>query len=367
MRLASTNLISMNVSPRKATASDDRWAAVQTRDRRADGSFVYGVHSTKIYCRPSCPARRPRQSGVSFFPDARRALDAGYRACRRCQPDVHRSSDKDQAIAAVCEAIDRGDAEPFALTALANRLGFSSGYLTRAFKTVVGMTPKQYASMRRIERFKERMQSGGSVTSALYDSGFGSASRLYENGAAYLGMSPAAYRRGGDGATVFFTIVRTAIGHMLVARTKAGVCSVKLGASDAALQQDLKSEFRAAAIRRDDGRPAEIVRAILAHLQSSAPLPDLPKDVVATAFQRKVWKALAAIPYGGTRTYGEIARSIGLPSAGRAVAQACASNRLAIIVPCHRAVPRSGGAGGYRWGSQRKKLLLKLERQRTKP
>lgn len=355
----------MSVAPTKVSATDPRWDAVAARDRNADGSFVYGVHSTKIYCRPSCAARRPERSGVSFFTDPLRAREAGYRACRRCYPDAQRTSDKDEAIARVCEAIDRGD-EPITVSALAQRLGFSSGYLARAFKAAVGMTPKQYAAMRRMERFKEHMQSGGSVTSALYDSGFGSASRVYEHGASYLGMSPATYRRGGKGATVFFTIVPTAIGKMLVARTRAGVCSVKLGASEAALQQDLQTEFSAATILRDDGRPADIVRAISQHLESRAPMPELPQDVVATAFQRKVWKALSAIPYGETRTYSQVASSIGLPTATRAVAQACASNCLAIIIPCHRVVPRAGGTGGYRWGAQRKKLLLERERRQPK-
>jgi len=339
--------------------ADRRLAAVMARDRRADGAFVYAVTSTGIFCRPSCASRRPRRDRIAFFPTPDQAREAGFRACRRCQPEsLPESTDMMQCI---CRYIDARHDDSPSLGELSTRFGLSPQHLARRFRAAIGMTPKAYSDLRRIERLKHRLREGESVTSALYAAGYGSSSRLYERGTALMGMTPSDYRKQGRGTSVAFTIVETSLGKLLVAATQRGICAVSLGASDAALERGLRHEYSAADLHRDDTALAPTVAAIVRHIERGAPLSELATDVQATAFTRAVWKALAAIPRGQTRTYAQVASSMGRPGAARAVARACASNRLALVIPCHRVVPSAGGTGGYRWGAARKRRLLERE------
>lgn len=340
---------------------DRRLAAVMARDRSADGSFVYAVSSTRIFCRPSCASRRPHQDHIAFFPTSEKARAAGYRACLRCRPDSARSQAAEVAQR-ICRYIDAQHDDPPGLAELSAHFGLSPHHLARTFKASIGMTPKAYADLQRVERLKVGLRGGASVTNALYSAGFGSSSRLYERGDAFLGMTPADYRRRGLGMSIDFTIADTTLGKLLVAQTTRGICAVKLGDSSGSLERELRREYDAATLRRDDAHLACSVQAIVGHIERGTPLAGLAVDVQASAFTRSVWKALAAIPYGQTRTYGEIAASVGRPTAARAVARACASNQVALIIPCHRVVPSVGGVGGYRWGAERKRALLERER-----
>lgn len=341
----------------------DPWQKVLARDRRADGSFVFAVSSTGIFCRPSCAARHPRRDRVAFYSTSDEARQAGYRACLRCRPDASLINASSELAQRVCRFIDSQEDSVPTLVSVAARFGVSPSQLSRAFKATLGMTPKAYSDLRRIQRLKETLRGGDSVTSALYGAGYGSSSRLYEHGAKLLGMTPSEYQRAGTGSRVWFTLVNTKLGRMLAACTERGACAVSLGDSDAVLERSLRSEFSAAEVVRDDDKLRPMVASIVSHLEGGDPIAGIETDVVATAFTCRVWKALAAIPYGQTKTYGEIAASLGRPTAARAVARACASNRLALIVPCHRAVPRTGGSGGYRWGVERKRALLERERR----
>lgn len=339
-----------------------RWRAVLDRDRTADGMFVYAVHSTGVYCRPSCPSRRPHRERVTFFEAPADARRAGFRACKRCTPD---------AIAAVdpwIEKVRRAtvylanvDGHP-SLATLAARLGGSPYHLQRNFKRIVGVSPREYADACRLKTVKRRLKDGVDVTGAMLDAGYGSPSRFYERAATKLGMSPTAYRKGGAGASIRFAICDSPLGRLLVAATDRGVCSVAMGDSDAALERALRREFPAAAIDRDANGLSQWTTAIVAHLEGKRPRLELPLDIQATAFQWQVWQALASIPYGETRTYKEVASTIGRPKAVRAVARACATNPVALAIPCHRVVPATGGTGKYRWGTGRKKSLLHTEK-----
>jgi AraC family transcriptional regulator of adaptative response/methylated-DNA-[protein]-cysteine methyltransferase len=341
-----------------------RWRAVLDRDRSADGMFVYAVHSTGVYCRPSCPSRRPRRERVTFFdaaPDARRA---GFRACKRCTPDTIAAVDPwIEKVRRATVYLSNVEGHP-SLARLAARLGGSPYHLQRNFKRIVGVTPREYADACRVGIVKQRLKDGSAVTGAMLDAGYGSTSRFYERAAAKLGMSPSAYRRGGAGASIRFAIVASPLGRLLVAATERGVCSVAMGDSDQALEQGLRREFAAATIQRDASALATWTAAIVAHLEGKQPRLELPLDIQATAFQWQVWQALASIPYGETRTYKEVAGEIGRPSAVRAVARACATNPVALAIPCHRVVPATGDVGGYRWGTARKKKLLGRENSR---
>jgi len=343
---------------------DPRLIAVMARNRSADGTFVYGVSSTRIFCRPSCASRRPRFDRISFFANAQKAREAGYRACQRCQPESTESLGADMAQR-VCRYIDAVEDSVPSLGELATHFGFSPHHLARSFKAAVGMTPKAYADLNRVERLKIRLRGGETVTDALYAAGYGSSSRLYERGNALLGMTPSKYRHAGQGASIDFTIVPCRLGKVLAAATSRGICAVNLGDSQAVLERGLRREYHAAALRRNDAALRPIVKRIIANIERGEQLHGLALDIAATAFTRSVWKALAEIPYGQTRTYGDIAATLGRPTAARAVARACASNRVALIIPCHRAVPRSGGTGGYRWGAARKRALLELERKQA--
>ena len=340
-----------------------QWQAVLAKDARCDGQFVFAVSSTGIYCRPSCPSRRPHRERVSFFPSPEGAELAGFRACRRCRPRDARVIDPQiQMARQVCRIIEENEGEPVTLSALSEHLGVSSFHLQRTFKSIMGITPRRYAESCRVKRFKQSIRKGEAITSAIYDAGYGSSSRLYERASSQLGMTPATYGKGGRGAVINYAIVATTLGRLLVAATDKGVCSVKLGDSDVALKADLLQEFPAAEIRQDEKPLRSSLKAIVEHLKSKSPHIDLPLDIQATAFQRQVWEQLRAIPYGETYSYGEVAKAIGQEKAVRAVARACAANPVALVIPCHRVIREDKSLGGYRWGLERKKKLLEAEK-----
>jgi AraC family transcriptional regulator, regulatory protein of adaptative response / methylated-DNA-[protein]-cysteine methyltransferase len=350
-----------------ATSLDDRrWESVVQHDRSADGAFVYAVSSTGIYCRPSCPSRRPHRERVVFFDKIADAERAGYRACRRCQPNAAPRDVWIEKIQRACVYLANVDGH-VSLAALAQRLGGSPYHLQRNFKRIVGVTPREYADACRLRKVKRNLRTGDGVTGAMFDAGYGSSSRFYERAVPKLGMSPTSYRRGAEGMDIRFDVVESPLGRLLVAATSRGLCAVSMGATDAELERALAREYPAARIVRDSGALARWTREILAHLGGKHPRLDLPLDVRATAFEWQVWQALTAIPYGETRSYAEVAASIGRPTAVRAVANACARNRVALAIPCHRVVPSGGGPGGYRWGATRKKALIATEAARLKP
>jgi AraC family transcriptional regulator of adaptative response/methylated-DNA-[protein]-cysteine methyltransferase len=338
----------MNAMPQTAQILNDaaRWNAVMARDREADGLFVYAVSSTGVYCRPSCPSRRPRRERVAFFDTTDTARQAGFRACRRCHPDAVAGADPwVDKIRRACVYLSNVEGHP-SLATLAARLGGSPYHLQRNFKRLVGVTPREYAEACRLKTVKRRLRRGTGVTGAK------------------LGMAPSVYQRGGAGMTIRYSVVDSPLGKLLVAATARGVCAVSMGESDKELAKALTHEYPAASIAEDAGGLARWTSEIVAHLEGREPRLDLPIDVRATAFQWQVWQALAAIPYGETRTYGDIAATIGQPRAVRAVARACATNPVALAIPCHRVVPAAGGTGGYRWGPARKTTLLAAERRR---
>ena len=356
-----------NVTP--VTNNPELWNAVVSRDASRDGSFVFAVRSTGIYCRPSCPARRPRREQVSFFQVPEAAEQAGFRACRRCHPRrVHSTDPQIDLVRRICHAIDEHDEEPLTLKTLSVETGVSAHHLQRTFKSVMGITPRQYAESRRLDQFKSKVKDGASVTDAMYDAGYGSSRGLYEKSSARLGMTPATYGRGGQGMRIIYTIAACPLGRVLVAATERGVCSVALGDSDSELSAALFAEYPNASI---DSRDTLIspslnlwLSKVLEHLNGKTPRIDLPLDIQATAFQWRVWEELQRIPLGATRSYQEIAKAIGKPKAVRAVAGACAGNHVALVIPCHRVIREDKSMGGYRWGLKRKEALLHSEKER---
>ena len=342
---------------------DRYWRAALARDAAADHLFVYGVRSTGVYCRASCAARKPRRDQVVFFPRPKDAERAGFRPCRRCRPhEPGTARPQVDTVRRACRFIDERREDPIRLRQIGEHVGMNMHQLQRTFKRVMGITPRQYADAKRLEGLKERLKEGDTVTRALYDVGYGSSSRLYERAPKQLGMTPATYRRGGQGMRIHYSTAASPLGRLLVAGTKRGVCAVYLGDSDPDLESTLRAEYPAAEVRRGSGLADRWIGAVVDHLKGRQPDLDLPLDVQATAFQRRVWEELRAIPYGSTRTYGEIARRLGEPGAARAVGRACAANPVCIVVPCHRAVREDGGPGGYRWGAKRKERLLARER-----
>jgi AraC family transcriptional regulator of adaptative response/methylated-DNA-[protein]-cysteine methyltransferase len=331
-----------------------RWKAVAARDANFDGRFVFGVRSTGIYCRPSCPARRPRREQVRYFETPQAAERAGFRACRRCRPQEARSAELG-IIERACQLMPRPIAE------LAEELGLRPQRLARMFQRQLGMTPREYAAARKLGSFKAEVRKGGEVTDSMYRAGYGSSSRLYERATERLGMTPATYRQGGRGVRIGYSIARCPLGRLLVAATQRGICAISLGDSDAPLEAELRAEFPQAEIGRDEAGLGAWVESLVKHVEGSQPALDLPLDIRATAFQRRVWEELRHIPYGGTRTYSQVAQAIGRPTSARAVGHACASNPVSLAIPCHRVVRGDGGLGGYRWGLERKRALLETE------
>lgn len=338
------------------------WDAVMARDRRFRQLFVYGVKSTGIYCRPTCPSRRPDRRQVAFFAGPEAAERAGFRACRRCDPNNLSLRDHRAALVQqVCREIDAHLEDAVRLATLAKSVGLSTAHLQRTFRHVLGISPQQYARARRVLLLKDNLKRGADVTSALYNSGFGSSSRLYEHASGELGMTPATYRKGGSGMAIRYAVVSCALGKLLVATTARGVCAVRFGDSSRELAQELRAEFRFADIEEDVTGNSALVQRVVACVDSHAVDPDIPLDIRGTAFQAKVWEILRKIPRGETRTYAEIAQAVHKPEAVRAVANACGANPVAVLVPCHRIVRSDGSMGGYRWGVERKKKLLETE------
>jgi AraC family transcriptional regulator of adaptative response/methylated-DNA-[protein]-cysteine methyltransferase len=346
-----------------ASKDEPRWNAVVGRDARHDGEFVFAVSSTGVYCRPSCAARRPRREKVRFFARPELAERAGYRACLRCRPKSFSGNSESDAMKAICRFIEQHLDEPLTLVRLGREFHQSPFHLQRRFKAVLGITPRAYADACRLRLLKRNLQAGDSVTRAMYDAGYGSSSRLYEKTASQLGMTPDKYRRGAIAATIRYTCAESPLGRMLIAATERGICSIQFARSDGELIEGLKREFPFARRKIDEGGLKTWVDALLQHMRGKVLDSDskLPLDIRATAFQRRVWAYLQSIPFGTTRSYSQVAKGIGRPSAVRAVARACATNPVAVAIPCHRVVRQDGGMGGYRWGIERKKALLELE------
>lgn len=336
------------------------WKAVKTNDARFDGAFYLGVKTTSIYCRPSCRARTPKRENVAFFPTIQLAEEFGLRACLRCKPKDVAGVDPQVAIMLrVCEMLDSDDL--FSLEMLAEEVGLSPSHLQRSFKEIIGVSPKKYSELRRMEKFKDQLRAGSDVTTAMYDAGFGSSSRLYEKASENLGMTPTKYKKGGKGVQINYTITDCELGRILVARTINGLCNVAFADDDSLLEANLKKEYPNAEVTKDAAVLKGFVDEILKHLAGKKKRLDLPLDIQATAFQMRVWELLRKIPYGETVTYTQIAEQLGDKKKVRAVAQACASNRVAVVIPCHRVVGKDGKLSGYRWGVERKGKLLKAE------
>lgn len=336
-----------------------KWSLVLARDARADGRFVYAVKTTGVFCRPSCPSRRPRQGNVEFFDSPAQAQQAGYRACRRCLP--LEANPQAQKIEAACRFIDRNLDVTLTLTAISRHVDISPFHFQRLFKRLLGISPRQYQQAKRAGKFRQALLSEGRVTDAIYEAGYSSSSRAYENVPARLGMTPSAFRRKGEGETIRYTVAATELGKLLIATTERGVCAVRFGASDAALLRELKNDFAAAAIHREDEGLKPLVAQVTQLLSGVSAPANIPVDIRGTAFQQMVWQELCRIPAGETRSYAQVAQSIGRPKAVRAVANACASNPVALVVPCHRVVQKNGSLAGYRWGVKRKAALLEKE------
>jgi AraC family transcriptional regulator of adaptative response/methylated-DNA-[protein]-cysteine methyltransferase len=357
------NLNPITQKPNDVTLDEaDCWRMMLARDAHADGTFVYAVRSTGIYCRPSCPSRRPQREQVTFFRQPAAAEAAGFRPCQRCHPQ-HAAAPEPQAewIPKLCHYIETHLDEPLSLAVLGAQVYLSPYHLQRTFKRIIGMTPRQYAESCRLGHLKTQLQSGEAVTRALYNAGYRSSSSMYERAPLQLGMTPTAYRQGGKGMQIRYAIVASPLGWVLVAATERGVAAARFGDSAAALEAELVQEYPAAEIKRDEASIRPWVTPLLHHLQGHPAPLTVPLDVQATAFQWKVWEALRTIPIGSTRSYRAIAQAIGQPTAARAVAHACATNPVALFIPCHRVVRENGQLGGYRWGLERKRTLLALE------
>ena len=343
------------------------WNAVTGRDASQDGRFVFGVKTTGVYCRPSCPARRPLRRNVVFFATAAGARADGFRACKRCDPDGPGQAQRHAALVQrACELIDEAESPP-PLNRLARALNCSGSHLQRTFKSVLGVTPRQYAAQARSGKLASGLRREASVTDAIFAAGFDSASSAYDSARATLGMTPGQYRRGGEHRTISYATVTTTLGWLLVAATEDGVCCIEFGDAPEALQRGLVARFPNATVSEDNAMLAPWVRRIAAYLKTPSAGLELPLDIQGTAFQQRVWRALRAIDAGQTASYREVAEAIGQPSASRAVAQACAANPVALAVPCHRVVRSDGASGGYRWGPERKARLLQSEARTTEP
>jgi AraC family transcriptional regulator, regulatory protein of adaptative response / methylated-DNA-[protein]-cysteine methyltransferase len=344
-----------------STEKDPRWASVVARDRDADRIFFYSVATTGVYCRPSCGARRPNPGNVRFHRTREDAARAGFRPCKRCKPDEPPLHERYAAtIASVCRTIEAGEAIP-SLAMLAKEAGLSVHHFHRVFKSVTGLTPRQYGEAHRSRRVREELRRAPSVTAAIYDAGFNSSGRFYAAADEMLGMTPSEYRAGGAHAEIRFAVGECSLGSILVARSERGVCAILLGDEPEALVRELQDLFPRATLVGNENAFERVVSKVVGFVDAPALGLDLPLDVRGTAFQQRVWRALQEIPPGSTASYSEIAARLGAPKAFRSVAQACAANPLAVAIPCHRVVRRDGRLSGYRWGAERKRALLKKE------
>lgn len=349
-----------------ATVADPRWAAVAARDASADGQFVYSVRTTGVYCRPSCGARPARPENVAFHASPDEARRAGFRPCQRCQPDAPPLAQRQAALVArLCQAIESAP-EGLSLDALAELAGLSPSHLHRTFKAVTGLTPRAWAAAHRARRVREALdQSQTRVTDAIYDAGYGAASRFYESAGDVLGMTPTAWRKGGADTDIRFAIGQCSLGAILVACSARGICAIALGDDPEQLAHALQDRFAHAQLIGGDADFEALVAQVVGLVEAPGQGTELPLDVRGTAFQQRVWQALRAIVPGQTASYAEIAERIGAPTATRAVAQACGANPLAVAIPCHRVVRRDGSLSGYRWGVERKRALLAREQAGT--
>jgi AraC family transcriptional regulator of adaptative response/methylated-DNA-[protein]-cysteine methyltransferase len=349
--------------PAPASSTEDpRWRAVERRDRAADGTFVYSVRTTGVYCRPSCAARLPRRENVAFHESCAEAERAGFRPCKRCRPNEPALADQQAAaVAAACRLIEEAEETP-SLAALAQAAGLSRFHFHRVFKAVTGVTPKAYADAHRGKRVRAELTQSGSVTEAIYGAGFNSSGRFYAAAPGVLGMTPTQFRAGGGGNVIRFAVGECSLGAILVAATEKGVCAIELGNDPDALVRGLQDRFPNARFVGGDPAFELLVARVVGFVEAPGQGLDLPLDIRGTAFQQRVWKAIRTIPAGSTATYSEIARRIGKPKAIRAVAHACASNGIALAIPCHRVVRIDGSMAGYRWGVARKRALLTREK-----
>lgn len=346
---------------KQSQTEDGLWNAVVAHDSTHDGEFVFAVSTTGVYCRPSCPAKRPRRNNVKFFSRPEQAEKAGFRACLRCRPRSIGGNPQLDLAKEICRFIEQHLDEPVTLGRLARVFRQSQFHLQRRFKAALGVTPREYAESCRLRQLKRNLQAGDNVTRAMYDAGYGSSSRLYEKTASQLGMTPDKYRRGAIAASICYACADSPLGRMLIAATDRGVCAIQFGRSDSELIEGLKREFPFAVRKSDDRGLREWVEALLSKITGKNLDPALPLDIRATAFQRRVWTYLQSIPFGATKSYQDVAKAIGRPSASRAVARACATNPVAVAIPCHRVVRQDGKDSGYRWGLERKKKLLLIE------
>lgn len=334
----------------------EKWRAALTRDRNSDGTFVFAVRSTGIYCKPSCPARRPGREQVTFFSGPDEAERSGFRPCKRCRPrDI---STQAEFIDRLCKHIEANLEGKITLSTLSAYSGITPFHLQRTFKRIVGISPRQYVEARRLAKMKRSLRNGETVTRAMYNAGFSSRSRLYEKVPSRFGVSPSTLRRGGAGLRIEYTIVDCPLGRLLIGATERGICAVCMGDSDAGVKAALAEDYPAAELRRNDDNMLRWVTDFMKYFSGQHSDLNLPVDVQGTAFQWRVWKEIQSIPYGNTTTYSKIAGSLGAPRAARAVARACAMNLVSLVIPCHRVVGEDGGLHGYRWGKKRKQALL---------
>lgn len=343
---------------------DPRWARVVDRDQSADGSFVYAVRTTGVYCRPSCPSRAAKPANVSLFDAPSDAEAAGYRACRRCHPDGRSTTELNaELVATACRLIE-ASAQPPTLAALAARVGMSPHHFHRQFKAVTGLTPRAWGAAHRARRLRNELsKTDGRVTDAILDAGFNSSSRFYEHANASLGMTPSAFRDGGKSAVIRFAVGQCSLGAILVAQSDKGICAITLGDDPGRLVRDLQDHFPRAELVGGDAGYEALVARVVGFVEAPRTGLDLPLDIRGTAFQERVWQALRQVPAGQTVSYADVARRIGDPQSARAVARACAANTIAVAIPCHRVVRTDGALSGYRWGVERKRTLLDREAQ----
>lgn len=353
----------MNTTNTAWSTDAERWTAVTERDAHADGTFFFAVRTTGVFCRPSCASRAPRRENVEFFASADEARAAGYRDCKRCQPG---GLPRELAIVnRACAALDADPHQRLTLAQLSEAVHVSPFHLQRLFKRVTGVSPREYQAAQRGAALRAALQRGADVTRATVDAGFGSPSRMYDSAPADLGMAPSAYRRKGAGLAVRYASAATSLGFVLVAATDKGICKIAFGDDVAILVDELRDEFANAELIDDPAKLSPFVTQIDAYLRGTRQHFDLPLDVAATAFKLRVWDALRRIPYGETRSYSDIAEAVGSPRAVRAVASACATNPVALAIPCHRVVQKGGALAGYRWGLPRKAALLDAEAHHT--
>ena len=337
-----------------------RYRAFAARDERAEGQFIVAVKTTGIYCRPNCPARPPKRENIEFFDDIASARRAGYRSCLRCKPDEPSHSTRiAKLITQACRRLERDENAP-SVAELARGAGFSEGRFHKLFKQATGLSPKQYALAKRVEKFRDRLKGGETVTAALYDSGFNSSSRAYE-ASRRLGAKPRDVKTGGAALTLKAGVARCSLGFVGIAMSERGLCALAFGDSAKAARDAVQDRFPKARLIDADGELQRALDHVVNLVEEPSAALDLPLDIRGTAFQERVWQALRRIPAGKTRSYAEIAKAIGHPTAQRAVAQACGANKIAVAIPCHRVVASDGGLGGYHFGSKRKKALLAKE------